>query len=113
MLFNLEEDTGERVRGYVVPDGFSGVPSIRICGRGGELALRGLWQMPGDVTVLLANPPVRQFSTTTANALPPTPQFPTVAPLADTLRESGAVDVILEKDLELYHYIESAAHKAP
>ena len=31
MLFNLEEDSGDRVVGYVVPDGFSGVPSIWIC----------------------------------------------------------------------------------
>lgn len=38
MLFNLEEDSGGRVTGYVVPDGFSAVPTIRVCGRGQELA---------------------------------------------------------------------------
>ena len=46
-------------------------------------------------------------------SLPPTPQFATVAPLARLLRESGEVDIILEKDLELYHYVETAAKKAP
>jgi hypothetical protein len=38
MLFNLEVDTGDRVRGYVVPDGYSAVPVIRVCS-GGEMIL--------------------------------------------------------------------------
>ncbi|WP_020175999.1 hypothetical protein [Methyloferula stellata] len=37
MLFNLEADTGDRVIGYVVPDGFSGIPAISVCSRGREL----------------------------------------------------------------------------
>ena len=37
MLFNLEEDSGKRVAGYIVPDGYSGVPTIRVCNRGEEL----------------------------------------------------------------------------
>jgi len=37
MLFNFEEDSGERVAGYVVPDGYSGVPTIRVCNKGKEL----------------------------------------------------------------------------
>ena len=37
MLFNLEADTGERVTCYLVPDGFEGVPRIRICNAGEEL----------------------------------------------------------------------------
>jgi hypothetical protein len=37
MYFNLESDTGDKIVGYVVPDSFSGVPSIRVCSDGAEL----------------------------------------------------------------------------
>ncbi len=37
MLFNLEADTGDRVTFYVVPDGFQGVPNIRVFNGGEEL----------------------------------------------------------------------------
>jgi hypothetical protein len=37
MLFNLEADMGDRVSGYIVPDGFSGVPAISVCSNGREL----------------------------------------------------------------------------
>lgn len=37
MLFNLESDTGTRVTGYLVPDAFSAVPTIRVVGGGREL----------------------------------------------------------------------------
>lgn len=37
MLFNLETDTGDRITGYVVPDGFQAVPRIRVCNGGEEL----------------------------------------------------------------------------
>lgn len=124
---------------------------------GDEKALRrALRQMPEKVTMLLANPLVRQLTTAApdempsggavaaaldilansvlvgrrcepekflqgfaelldieASALPPAPQFATVARLAQLLRESGEVDIILEKDLELYQYVEAAATKAP
>jgi hypothetical protein len=122
-----------------------------------EKALRrALRQMPENVAVLLANPLVRQLTTGSpdempsggavaaaldilansalvglrhepgkflqafaeileieADSLPRTPQFATVAPLAQLLKDSGDVDIILEKDLELYHYVESAANKSP
>lgn len=37
MLFNLENDTGTRVTGYLVPDAFSAVPTLRVVGGGREL----------------------------------------------------------------------------
>jgi len=37
MLFNLEADTGDRLSGYVVPDGFTGTPAISVRHRGEEL----------------------------------------------------------------------------
>jgi hypothetical protein len=37
MLFNMETDTGDRVTGYFVPDGYSEVPSIRLRSEGGEV----------------------------------------------------------------------------
>jgi hypothetical protein len=37
MLFNLEADMGDRLIGYVVPDGFSGVPAISVYVKGEEL----------------------------------------------------------------------------
>jgi hypothetical protein len=37
MLFNMETDTGDRVTGYLVPDGYSEVPSIRLRSEGGEV----------------------------------------------------------------------------
>jgi hypothetical protein len=37
MLFNLEVDTGDRVTGYLVPDGYSAVPIIRVCSRGEQI----------------------------------------------------------------------------
>jgi hypothetical protein len=37
MLFNIEADTGDKVTGYVVPDGFSEVPSIRASCDGEEI----------------------------------------------------------------------------
>jgi hypothetical protein len=40
------------------------------------------------------------------------PKFATVAPLAQALRNSGEVEMLLEKDLELYHYVESAFKKS-
>ena len=122
-----------------------------------EKALRrALRQMPGDVALLLANPLVRQLTAASpdempsggavaaaldilansilvgrrhepgkflqafaeflnieAGSLPSTPQFANVAPLARLLRDCGEVDIILEKDLELYHYVEAAVDKTP
>ncbi len=37
MLFNIEEDSGDRIVGYIVPDGYSGVPTIRVCNKNKEL----------------------------------------------------------------------------
>jgi hypothetical protein len=37
MLFNIEVDSGEQVTGYIVPDGYSGVPVVRVCCLGQEL----------------------------------------------------------------------------
>jgi hypothetical protein len=37
MLFNLENDVGAKVTGYLVPDGYEGVPRIRVCCAGEEL----------------------------------------------------------------------------
>jgi hypothetical protein len=37
MMFNLENDTGDRVSCYVVPDAFTSIPSIRVFGGGKEL----------------------------------------------------------------------------
>lgn len=122
-----------------------------------EKALRrALRQMPQSVAALLANPLARQLTTNTPDempsgsavaaaldilanatliarrhdcrhfreglaeflglaveALPALPQFATVPPLAQMLRRSGEVDVVLEKDLELYHHIETAFNKSP
>jgi hypothetical protein len=122
-----------------------------------EKALRrALRQMPENVTALLANPLVRQLAAASpdempsgaavaagldilansalvglrhepgkflqgfaelleidADSLPRLPQFATVAPLAQFLRNSGEVDRILEKDVELYHYVEAAFNKSP
>ncbi|MGO9006990.1 MAG: hypothetical protein ACLQIQ_08405 [Beijerinckiaceae bacterium] len=117
---------------------------------------RALRQMPENVTALLANPLVRQLTTASpdempgggavaagldilansalvglrrepgkflqglaelveieADLLPHTPRFATVAPLAQLLKNSGEVDRILEKDIELYHYVEAAFNKSP
>ncbi len=38
MLFNVDFDTGDRIVGYVVPDGYSKVPSIRVRAEGRELS---------------------------------------------------------------------------
>jgi hypothetical protein len=35
-----------------------------------------------------------------------------VTPLAQLLKSSGEVDVLLEKDCELYHYVETAFDKS-
>jgi hypothetical protein len=122
-----------------------------------EKALRrALRKMPENVTTLLANPLVRQLAAASpdempsgaavaagldilansalvglrhepgkflqgfaelleieADLLPRLPQFATVAPLAQLLRNSGEVDRILEKDIELYHYVEAAFNKSP
>jgi hypothetical protein len=43
--------------------------------------------------------------------LPAVPQFPPVSPLAERLKNTGEVDALLEKDLELYHYIVEANEK--
>ena len=37
MYFNLQSDTGDKIVGYVVPNSFSGVPSIRVCNNGAEI----------------------------------------------------------------------------
>jgi hypothetical protein len=37
MLFNLENDAGAKVTGYLVPDGYEGVPRVRVCSAGEEL----------------------------------------------------------------------------
>ena len=34
MLFNIEQDEGHRILGYVVPDGYSGVPTIHLLSEG-------------------------------------------------------------------------------
>jgi hypothetical protein len=39
MLFNLENDAGAKVTGYLVPDGYEGVPRIRVCSAGEELLI--------------------------------------------------------------------------
>jgi hypothetical protein len=39
MLFSLEHDSGDLVVVYVVPDGFEGVPRIRVCNGGEELVV--------------------------------------------------------------------------
>jgi hypothetical protein len=44
-------------------------------------------------------------------ALPPVPQFPQVASLGHFLKESRAVDALLEKDCELYHFVSEAYKK--
>ena len=122
----------------------------------GKAMKRALRQMPEDVSALLANPLVRQLTASApdempgggavaaaldilassalmgrrhepekflqglaelleveAGALAALPKFGPVAPLAQLLRESGIGEIILEKDLELYHYVETAANKAP
>jgi hypothetical protein len=122
-----------------------------------EKALRrALRQMPENVMALLANPLVRQLTAATpdempgggavaagldilansalvglrnepgrflqglaeileieADSLPRTPRFATVPPLAQLLKNSGEVDGILEKDRELFHYVETAFNKLP
>ena len=40
MLFNIEADTGAAVTGYVVPDNFSGVPSIILHSNGEDVLVR-------------------------------------------------------------------------
>jgi hypothetical protein len=37
MLFSIEVDAGDRVTGYVVPDGFTDSPQLRVCDGGKEL----------------------------------------------------------------------------
>jgi hypothetical protein len=37
VLFNLENDAGNRISGYVVPDSLTGVPTIRVVSEGKEL----------------------------------------------------------------------------
>ncbi len=37
MLFNVEQDEGERIIAYVVPDGFSGIPRIRLISEGADV----------------------------------------------------------------------------
>jgi hypothetical protein len=37
MLFNIENDAGNRITGYFVPDSLSGVPTIRVVSEGKEL----------------------------------------------------------------------------
>jgi hypothetical protein len=44
--------------------------------------------------------------------LPPLPKFAPVTPLAQLLKNSGEVDILLEKDCELYHYVEMAFDKS-
>jgi hypothetical protein len=39
MLFNVEQDEGHRITGYLVPDSFSGQRRIRVCADGRELAV--------------------------------------------------------------------------
>lgn len=45
-------------------------------------------------------------------SLPAPGQFPTVAPLAQILRETGCADLYLEKDIEVYHYLSGAMRLA-
>jgi hypothetical protein len=45
-------------------------------------------------------------------SLPSLPQFSTVPPLAGLLKKTREVDVLLEKDLELYHYVADACDKS-
>jgi hypothetical protein len=47
-----------------------------------------------------------------AATLPPIQQFPGVPRLAGVLKESGALDGLLERDLELYHHVLEANEKA-
>jgi hypothetical protein len=116
---------------------------------------RALEQMPTDIIVLLANPLVRQLSTSNLDeplgkgsvaqaldflsqstvlglrdaptpfarslgelfnldpsALPVAPPLPAVTVLGGVFRRWGFLDAILEKDLELYHYVHEAHQKA-
>jgi hypothetical protein len=115
---------------------------------------RALHKMPGGVANALANPVVRQLTTTTpdempgagavstaldllasfaivglrrepdtflnaveeytgveANSLPPIGKFRGVGTLARALKRSGAVNTLLEKDLELYQHLLAAFKK--
>lgn len=115
---------------------------------------RALRRMPFEVAASLANPLVRQLSTSTPDempsagavayaldmlasfeivglrrepgtfvaalaellgtdtgVLPDIGTIPSVVSLADLLRRTGAVAQILEKDLELYHYVSAAFKK--
>lgn len=47
-----------------------------------------------------------------SGSLPALGQFPAVAPLAQILRETGCADMFLEKDLEVYHYLNGALRQA-
>jgi hypothetical protein len=110
--------------------------------------VRALRRMPMDVAMSLANPVVRQFSTSNLDEQPSqggvaaaldilaqsalvglhsepqqfasalgelldhdlsglvyVPRFQTVIELAEVIRHSGYCDMILERDLELYHYV--------
>jgi hypothetical protein len=44
--------------------------------------------------------------------MPPLPQFASVPRLAAMLKESGVVDVLLEKDAELFYYLEEAIRRS-
>ena len=112
---------------------------------------RALARMPDSVAMLLANPLVRQLTTSTPDEMPggggvaaaldmlascafvglredpthitetlgaslgldpaeisPPPKFPRVAPLAEFLKETRLVDHLIERDLEVFGFVEGA-----
>jgi hypothetical protein len=54
---------------------------------------------------------VAQLLNINPGSLPVVPRFPPVVQLAERIKNSGEVDSMLEKDLELYHYIVEASSK--
>lgn len=54
MLFNLEADTGALVMGYLVPDGFSGEPSIVVRSNGEAVLTRPVNEMRAASATLVA-----------------------------------------------------------
>lgn len=54
---------------------------------------------------------IGELTQTDPASLPPLDRFPSVAPLALALKRSRVVDVLLEKDLELYYHVANAFKK--
>lgn len=54
---------------------------------------------------------VSEFLKIDRASLPAVPRFAKVPAFGDTLRKTGEVDILIEKDLEVYHYVREAARK--